>query len=167
MKEKGVKHIIMLTGDSKAVAEAVGSKLGIDEIHSELLPQNKERKMEEIMGRKNKKEKVAVVGDGINDTPVLARSDIGIAMGGLGSDAAIEAADIVIMDDKPSKIGTAMQVAKDTRQIVWQHIILALVIQGVLLVLGALGVAWMWDAAFADVGVTVVAVLNVMRVLRK
>lgn len=167
MKEKGVEHIIMLTGDSKAVAEAVGSKLGIDEIHSELLPQDKVEKMEEIMVRKNKKEKVAFVGDGINDTPVLARSDIGIAMGGLGSDAAIEAADIVIMDDKPSKIGTAMQVAKDTRQIVWQNIILALAIKGVFLVLGALGVASMWEAVFADVGVTVVAVLNAMRVLKK
>ena len=167
MKEKGVEHIIMLTGDSKAVAEAVGSKLGIDEIHSELLPQDKVEKMEEIMVRKNKKEKVAFVGDGINDTPVLARSDIGIAMGGLGSDAAIEAADIVIMDDKPSKIGTAMQVAKDTRQIVWQNIILALAIKGVFLVLGALGVASMWEAVFADVGVTVIAVLNSMRILNK
>ena len=167
MKEKGVEHIIMLTGDSKAVAEAVGSKLGIDEIYSELLPQDKVEKMEEIMAHKNKKEKVAFVGDGINDTPVLARSDIGIAMGGLGSDAAIEAADIVIMDDKPSKIGTAMQVAKDTRQIVWQNIILALAIKGVFLVLGAFGVASMWEAVFADVGVTVVAVLNAMRVLRK
>ena len=167
MKEKGVEHIIMLTGDSKAVAEAVGNKLGIDEIYSELLPQDKVEKMEEIMALKNKKEKVAFVGDGINDTPVLARSDIGIAMGGLGSDAAIEAADIVIMDDKPSKIGTAMQVAKDTRQIVWQNIILALAVKGVFLILGAFGVASMWEAVFADVGVTVIAVLNAMRVLRK
>ena len=167
MKEKGVEHIIMLTGDSKAVAEAVGNKLGIDEIHSELLPQDKVEKMEEIMALKNKKEKVAFVGDGINDTPVLARSDIGIAMGGLGSDAAIEAADIVIMDDRPSKIGTAMQVAKDTRQIVWQNILLALSIKGVFLILGAFGVASMWEAVFADVGVTVIAVLNAMRVLRK
>ena len=149
------------------MAEAVGNKLGIDEIYAELLPQDKVEKMEEIMALKNKKEKVAFVGDGINDTPVLARSDIGIAMGGLGSDAAIEAADIVIMDDKPSKIGTAMQVAKDTRQIVWQNIILALAIKGVFLVLGALGVASMWEAVFADVGVTVIAVLNSMRILNK
>jgi Cd2+/Zn2+-exporting ATPase len=167
MKEKGVEHIIMLTGDSKTVAEAVGDKLGIDEIYSELLPQDKVEKMEEIMAYKNEKEKVAFVGDGINDTPVLARSDIGIAMGGLGSDAAIEAADIVIMDDKPSKIGTAMQVAKDTRQIVWQNILLALGIKGVFLVLGAFGVATMWEAVFADVGVTVLAVLNSMRILKK
>ncbi|MGB7366676.1 heavy metal translocating P-type ATPase, partial [Carnobacterium jeotgali] len=118
MKEKGVEHVIMLTGDSKAVGEAVAKKLGIDEFYAELLPQDKVEKMEEIMARKGPKEKVAFVGDGINDTPVLARSDIGIAMGGLGSDAAIEAADIVIMDDKPSKIGTVMQVAKDTRRIV-------------------------------------------------
>jgi Cd2+/Zn2+-exporting ATPase len=167
MKEKGVEHIIMLTGDSKAVAKKVGNKLRIDEIYSELLPQDKVEKTEGIMAYKNEKEKVAFVGDGINDTPVLARSDIGIAMGGLGSDAAIEAADIVIMDDKPSKIGTAMQVAKDTRQIVWQNIILALAIKGVFLILGAFGVASMWEAVFADVGVTVIAVLNAMRVLRK
>ncbi|MGY0400430.1 heavy metal translocating P-type ATPase [Carnobacterium jeotgali] len=167
MKEKGVEHVIMLTGDSKAVGEAVAKKLGIDEFYAELLPQDKVEKMEEIMARKGPKEKVAFVGDGINDTPVLARSDIGIAMGGLGSDAAIEAADIVIMDDKPSKIGTVMQVAKDTRRIVWQNIILALAVKGFFLILGAVGIATMWEAVFADVGVTVIAVLNAMRVLKK
>ncbi len=167
MKEKGVKHIIMLTGDSKAVGAAVAKKLGIDEFYAELLPQDKVEKMEEIMARKGPKEKVAFVGDGINDTPVLARSDIGIAMGGLGSDAAIEAADVVIMDDKPSKIGTVMQVAKDTRRIVWQNIILALAVKGFFLILGAFGFATMWEAVFADVGVTVIAVLNAMRVLKK
>ncbi len=167
MKEKGVEHVIMLTGDSKAVGEAVAKKLGIDEFYAELLPQDKVEKMEEIMARKGPKEKVAFVGDGINDTPVLARSDIGIAMGGLGSDAAIEAADIVIMDDKPSKIGTVMQVAKDTRRIVWQNIILALAVKGFFLILGAFGFATMWEAVFADVGVTVIAVLNAMRVLKK
>ena len=167
MKEKGVEHVIMLTGDSKAVGEAVAKKLGIDEFYSELLPQDKVEKMEEIMARKGPKEKVAFVGDGINDTPVLARSDIGIAMGGLGSDAAIEAADIVIMDDKPSKIGTVMQVAKDTRIIVWQNIVLALAVKGFFLILGAFGFATMWEAVFADVGVTVIAILNAMRVLKK
>ena len=167
MKEKGVQHVIMLTGDSKLVGEAVAKELGIDEFYAELLPQDKVEKMEEIMARKGPKEKVAFVGDGINDTPVLARSDIGIAMGGLGSDAAIEAADVVIMDDKPSKIGTVMQVAKDTRRIVWQNIILALAVKGFFLILGAFGFATMWEAVFADVGVTVIAVLNAMRVLKK
>ncbi len=167
MKEKGVQHVIMLTGDSKSVGEAVAKELGIDEFYAELLPQDKVDKMEEIMARKGPKEKVAFVGDGINDTPVLARSDIGIAMGGLGSDAAIEAADVVIMDDKPSKIGTVMQVAKDTRRIVWQNIILALAVKGFFLILGAFGFATMWEAVFADVGVTVIAVINSMRVLKK
>ena len=167
MKEQGVEHIIMLTGDAQSVGDAVAKKLGISEVYSELLPQDKVEKFEEILARKGKKEKVAFVGDGINDTPVLARSDIGFAMGGLGSDAAIEAADVVIMDDKPSKIGTAMQVAKDTRRIVWQNIFFALGVKGLFLILGAFGVASMWEAVFADVGVTVIAVLNAMRILNK
>jgi Cd2+/Zn2+-exporting ATPase len=167
MKELGIKHIIMLTGDAQSVGDAVAKKLGISEVYSELLPQDKVEKFEEILARKGKKEKVAFVGDGINDTPVLARSDIGFAMGGLGSDAAIEAADVVIMDDKPSKIGTAMQVAKDTRRIVWQNIFFALGVKGLFLLLGAFGVATMWEAVFADVGVTVIAVLNAMRILKK
>ncbi len=167
MKELGIKHIIMLTGDSKAVGDAIAQKLGITEVYSELLPQDKVTKFEEILSRKKKNEKVAFVGDGINDTPVLARSDIGIAMGGLGSDAAIEAADVVIMDDKPSKIGVAMLVAKDTRRIVWQNIFFALGVKGLFLLLGAFGVATMWEAVFADVGVTVIAVLNAMRILKK
>ena len=167
MKKLGIKNIIMLTGDSKKVGEAVASKLGITEVYSELLPQDKVTIFEEILSRKEKNEKVAFVGDGINDTPVLARSDIGIAMGGLGSDAAIEAADVVLMDDRPSKIVTAMQVAKDTRRIVWQNIFFALGVKGLFLVLGAFGIATMWEAVFADVGVTVVAVLNSMRMLNK
>ena len=167
MKKLGIKNIIMLTGDSKIVGEAVAKKLGITEVYSELLPQDKVTRFEEILSRKEKNEKVAFVGDGINDTPVLARSDIGIAMGGLGSDAAIEAADVVIMDDKPSKIGSAMQVAKNTRRIVWQNIFFALGVKGLFLILGALGVATMWEAVFADVGVTVIAVLNSMRILNK
>ena len=167
MKKLGIKNIIMLTGDSKKVGEAVANKLGITEVYSELLPQDKVAKFEEILSRKEKNEKVAFVGDGINDTPVLARSDIGIAMGGLGSDAAIEAADVVLMDDRPSKIVTAMQVAKNTRRIVWQNIFFALGVKGLFLVLGAFGIATMWEAVFADVGVTVIAVLNSMRILNK
>lgn len=167
LKEQGIKHIIMLTGDSKAVGDAVAKKLGITEVYCDLLPQDKVTKLEEILARKQKNEKVAFVGDGINDTPVLARSDIGIAMGGLGSDAAIEAADVVIMDDKPSKIASAMQVAENTRRIVWQNIFFALGVKGLFLVLGAFGVATMWEAVFADVGVTVIAVLNAMRILNK
>ena len=167
MKNLGIKNIIMLTGDSKKVGEAVAKKLGITEVYSELLPQDKVTIFEEILSRKEKNEKVAFVGDGINDTPVLARSDIGIAMGGLGSDAAIEAADVVIMDDKISKIATAMQVAKDTRRIVWQNIFFALGVKGLFLIMGAFGVATMWEAVFADVGVTVIAVLNAMRILKK
>lgn len=167
MKSLGIKNIIMLTGDSKKVGEAIAQKLGITEVYSELLPQDKVVKFEEILSRKERNEKVAFVGDGINDTPVLARSDIGIAMGGLGSDAAIEAADVVIMDDKPSKIVTAMQVAKDTRRIVWQNIFFALGVKGLFLILGAFGFATMWEAVFADVGVTVIAVLNSMRILNK
>ena len=124
-------------------------------------------KLEEVLARKRKGEKVIFVGDGINDTPVLARSDIGMAMGGLGSDAAIEAADIVIMDDKPSKILTAIAVAEETRKIVWQNIIFAMAVKGLFLILGAFGVATMWEAVFADVGVTVLAVLNSIRILKK
>ena len=159
LKAKGI-YTIMLTGDSKAVGESVGKEIGIDEVYAELLPQDKVTKLEEVMARKKKNEKVVFVGDGINDTPVLARSDIGIAMGGLGSDAAIEAADVVIMDDNPAKILTAMTVAKETRKIVWQNIIFAMAIKGLFLLLGAFGVATLWEAVFADVGVTVLAVLN-------
>ena len=157
----------MLTGDSRSVGEAVAEELGIDEVHAELLPQDKVTKLEEVLARKRKGEKVIFVGDGINDTPVLARSDIGMAMGGLGSDAAIEAADIVIMDDKPSKILTAIAVAEETRKIVWQNIIFAMAVKGLFLILGAFGVATMWEAVFADVGVTVLAVLNSIRILKK
>ncbi|MFI8708518.1 heavy metal translocating P-type ATPase [Bacillus sp. NPDC077411] len=166
LKQLGVKRTVMLTGDAKSVGEAVGKQLGIDEVHAELLPQQKVEEIEKIDAMKHPKEKIAFVGDGINDTPVLARADIGIAMGGLGSDAAIEAADIVIMTDEPSKIGAAIQIAKRTRSIVWQNIIFALGIKGVVLLLGAFGIATMWEAVFSDVGVTLLAVLNAMRVLR-
>ncbi|MEH6943299.1 heavy metal translocating P-type ATPase [Bacillus sp. JJ722] len=166
LKELGIKKTVMLTGDAKSVGDAVGQKLGLDEVHSELLPQHKVEEIEKIDANKSKKEKIIFVGDGINDTPVLARADVGIAMGGLGSDAAIEAADIVIMTDEPSKIPTAIGVAKRTRRIVWQNIIFALGVKAIFLILGAFGIATMWEAVFSDVGVTLLAVLNAMRVLR-
>lgn len=167
MKRMGVRRIVMLTGDSRTVAEEVARNVGITEVHAELLPQDKVAKLEEILQEKQPREKVAFVGDGINDTPVLARADIGFAMGGLGSDAAIEAADIVLMDDQPGKIVTSMEVARETRKIVWQNIIFAMAVKGLFLTLGAFGVASMWEAVFADVGVTVLAVLNAMRILKK
>ncbi|MBW4083812.1 heavy metal translocating P-type ATPase [Paenibacillus sp. S150] len=166
LKELGIKKIVMLTGDAKAVGDSVGQQLGIDEVHAELLPQHKVEEIEKLMQSKSPKEKIIFVGDGINDTPVLARADVGIAMGGLGSDAAIEAADIVIMTDEPSKISTAIRIAKRTRRIVWQNIIFALSVKAIFLILGAFGFATMWEAVFSDVGVTVIAVLNAMRVLK-
>ncbi|MBO9128818.1 heavy metal translocating P-type ATPase [Bacillus sp. 165] len=166
LKALGIKKTVMLTGDAKAVGDAVGKELGIDEIHAELLPHQKVEEIEKLDTQKPSKEKLIFVGDGINDTPVLARADIGIAMGGLGSDAAIEAADVVIMTDEPSKIASAIKIAKRTRHIVWQNIVFALGIKGIFLLLGAVGVATMWEAVFSDVGVTVLAVLNAMRVLK-
>lgn len=166
LKNLGIKKIVMLTGDIKAVGEAVGKKLGVDEVRSELLPQHKVEELEKIDRQKSSKEKIAFVGDGINDTPVLARADVGVAMGGLGSDAAIEAADIVIMTDEPSKLASAIKIAKRTRRIVWQNIIFAMLVKAVFLLLGAFGVATMWEAVFSDVGVTLLAVLNAMRVLK-
>ncbi|OPH56429.1 cadmium-translocating P-type ATPase [Paenibacillus ferrarius] len=165
LKNLGITKTVMLTGDAKAVADDVGRKLGLDEVHAELLPQNKVEEIEKIDRQKSPKEKIIFVGDGINDTPVLARADIGIAMGGLGSDAAIEAADIVIMTDEPSKIASAIRIAQRTRRIVWQNIIFAMGVKGVFLLLGAFGIATMWEAVFSDVGVTLIAVLNAARVL--
>ncbi|MBU5674649.1 heavy metal translocating P-type ATPase [Paenibacillus brevis] len=166
LKQLGVKKIVMLTGDIKAVGEAVGKQLGVDEVRSELLPQHKVEELEMLDQQKGSKEKIVFVGDGINDTPVLARADIGVAMGGLGSDAAIEAADIVIMTDEPSKLSSAIYIAKRTRRIVWQNIVFALLVKAVFLLLGAFGIATMWEAVFSDVGVTLLAVLNAMRVLK-
>lgn len=166
LKEQGIKKTVMLTGDAKKVGDKIGSTLQIDEVHAELLPQHKVEEIEKLDGQKQAKEKILFVGDGINDTPVLARADVGMAMGGLGADAAIEAADIVIMTDEPSKIATALSIAKRTRRIVWQNIIFALGIKAIFLLLGAFGIATMWEAVFSDVGVTVLAVLNAMRVLR-
>ncbi|MUG65468.1 cadmium-translocating P-type ATPase [Paenibacillus campinasensis] len=166
LKELGIKQTVMLTGDSKTVGEAVGRQLGIDQVHAELLPQHKVEEIEKLDQQKSPKEKIIFVGDGINDTPVLARADVGMAMGGLGSDAAIEAADIVIMTDEPSKIPAAIQVAKRTRRIVWQNIVFALGVKAIFLVLGAFDIATMWEAVFSDVGVTLLAVLNAARILR-
>lgn len=166
LKQLGIKKIVMLTGDAKAVGEAVAEQLGVDEVHAELLPQHKVEHIERLAAAKAPKEKLAFIGDGINDTPVLAQADVGIAMGGLGSDAAIEAADIVIMTDEPSKLATAITIARRTRRIVWQNIAFALGVKAIFLILGAFGVATMWEAVFSDVGVTLLAVLNAMRVLR-
>jgi len=165
LKALGVAKTVMLTGDVKPVAEKIGEKLGIDDVHSQLLPADKVEKIEDLEGKKSRKGKIVFVGDGINDAPVLARADIGMAMGGLGSDAAIEAADVVIMTDEPSKIAAAIKIARRTRRIVTQNILFAVGIKAVFLVLGALGVATMWEAVFADVGVTIIAVLNAMRLL--
>lgn len=165
LKKLGVKKTIMLTGDIKKVGEKVASILGLDEVYTELLPDQKVMKFEEIKKNKANKGKIVFVGDGINDAPVLSIADIGIAMGGLGSDAAIEAADVVIMNDEPSKLATAIRVAKKTRKIIWQNIIFAFTVKIIVIVLGAGGLATMWEAVFADVGVTVVAVFNSMRVM--
>ncbi|AKN31498.1 zinc ABC transporter ATPase [Clostridium carboxidivorans P7] len=165
LKDYGVKKTIMLTGDAKKVADSVAKELGVDEVRSELLPADKVSQVEELLTKKRTKEKLAFVGDGINDAPVLSRADVGIAMGALGSDAAIEAADIVLMDDDPSKISLAMKISRKTIGIVHQNIVLALTIKAVCLVLGAIGIANMWFAIFADVGVMIIAVLNAARAL--
>lgn len=166
LKSLGIKKTVMLTGDNKAVGNKVSQMLDLDEVHAELLPDQKVYEIERLFKEKSKKGKLVFVGDGINDAPVLARADIGIAMGGVGSDAAIEAADVVIMTDEPSKIASAIKIAKRTRSIVMQNIIFALAIKAVLLVLVAIGVGTMWEAVFGDVGVTLIAVLNSMRAMK-
>ena len=166
LKREGVKKTVMLTGDVKAVGEAVAREIGIDEVHAELLPGDKVDQVERLLKNTSGKGKLAFVGDGINDAPVLSRADIGIAMGGLGSDAAIEAADIVLMDDKPSKLAVAVRISRKTLRIVRQNIVFALGIKLLFLTLGAFGMANMWEAVFADVGVSVLAILNASRALR-
>jgi len=166
LKAIGVKRTVMLTGDNKKVGEKVAGDLGLDEVYAELLPDQKVEKLEMLDRQKSPHGKLVFVGDGINDAPVLARADIGIAMGGLGSDAAIEAADVVIMTDEPSKIVSAISIAKRTRRIVWQNIGFALGVKLIVLILGAGGIATMWEAVFADVGVAVIAILNAMRVMK-
>ncbi len=165
LKALGIKKTIMLTGDNHSTAEIIARELKIDEFYSQLLPQDKLEKLEELLKEKGAKEKLVFVGDGINDAPVLARADIGISMGTLGSDAAIEASDIVLMTDEPSKIATAIRIAKKTQCIVWENIIFALGVKCFVLVLGALGIASMWAAVFADVGVALIAILNAIRIL--
>lgn len=166
LKAAGVKQVVMLTGDAKPVAEAVAAELGIDMVKSELLPADKVSEVENLLAAKGEKEKLAFVGDGINDAPVLSRADLGIAMGALGSDAAIEAADIVLMDDDPVKIATAMNISRKTLRIVHQNIVFALAVKIACLALGAVGFVNMWWAIFADVGVMIIAVLNAMRALK-
>ena len=166
LKENGVKMTVMLTGDAKAAADRVAAEIGMDRVESEMLPGDKVAQVEKLLAEKGPKENLAFVGDGINDAPVLSRADVGIAMGALGSDAAIEAADVVLMDDDPSKIALAMKISRHTLQIVWQNIVFALAVKAVCLVLGALGIAGMWLAIFADVGVMVLAVLNATRALK-
>ncbi len=165
LKDSGVRRIVMLTGDTKEVGEAVATQLGLDEVHTQLLPGDKVNQVEALMKNTSPKGTLAFVGDGINDAPVLARADVGIAMGALGSDAAIEAADVVLMDDKPFKIADAIAIARHTLRIVKQNIIFALGVKGLVLILGAIGIASMWLAVFADVGVAVIAILNAMRAL--
>ncbi len=166
LKRNNIKQIIMLTGDKKQVGEDVAQKLGVDKVYTELLPQDKVQKVEEIIKNKSKKGKLAFVGDGINDAPVLALADVGIAMGALGSDAAIEAADVVLMTDEPSKIVKAIHISKKTMRIVRENIIFAIFIKVLVLILSAIGVATMWEAVFADVGVSIIAILNALRALR-
>lgn len=165
MKQVGVKKTVMLTGDRQAAADAVAAEFGIDEVHAELLPADKVGQVEKLLGAQNEKERLAFVGDGINDAPVLTRADIGIAMGSMGSDAAIEAADIVLMDDDIRKIASLVKIARKTLGIVKQNIVFALAVKALVLLLGALGMANMWEAVFADVGVSVIAILNSMRTL--
>jgi len=163
LKSLGVRKTVMLTGDNPEIAQAIANELKIDEVYSGLLPHQKVEKMEALNGQKRPNRALAFVGDGINDAPVLAMADIGIAMGGLGSDAAIEAADIVLMTDEPSKLVKAVKIARFTKRVVWQNISFALSVKLLFLLLGAMGVANLWEAVFADVGVMVLAILNSMR----
>ena len=165
LKERGIRETVMLTGDTRWIGASVGKELGIDTVHAELLPQDKVAQVEARLAAQQEGRTLAYVGDGINDAPVLARADVGIAMGALGSDAAIEAADVVLMTDEPRKIATAIDIARKTMRIAWQNIVFAIGIKGIVLVLGALGYAGLWAAIFADVGVTVLAIFNAMRAL--
>ena len=165
LKNKSVKKTVMLTGDKKAVGESVANSLGIDIVYSELLPDEKAEKLDELMNNKSSNGKLAFVGDGVNDAPVLALADIGVAMGALGSDSAIEAADIVIMTDEPSKIISAIKISRKTMHIVKENIVFAILVKFVVLILSAFGISSMWAAVFADVGVSIISVINSLRVL--
>jgi len=166
LKKLGVKKTIMLTGDNAFAAKSIAGRLNLDEVYSELLPENKVEYIEKFLAESGKKEKVAFVGDGINDAPVLARADVGIAMGALGSDAAVETADVVLMNDTPSSVPMAIRIAKKTRRIVWQNILFALGVKLMFIVLAAFGIATMWEAVFGDMGVALIAILNATRVLK-
>jgi Cd2+/Zn2+-exporting ATPase len=166
LHQLGIREVIMLSGDNQGVAADISGRLGLDSYIAELLPEGKVAALETIISKLGKKAKLIYVGDGINDAPVLARADVGMAMGGLGSDAAIETADVVIMNDSPTKIAEAIQIARKTHSIVWQNIIFALVVKGIFLVLGTFGLASMWEAVFADVGVALAAIANATRVLK-
>ena len=165
-RENNVKKIVMLTGDREEISKNVSKELKLDKYYAELLPQDKVKKVESLMKEKSESGKLVFIGDGINDAPVLALSDIGVAMGGLGSDAAIEAADIVIMTDEPSKLASAIKISKKTMQIVKENIIFAITVKILVLLLSAVGIATMWAAVFADVGVSVIAIINALRILR-
>ncbi len=165
LKSTGVRKVVMLTGDARAVAEAVAEEIGVDVVKSELLPADKVTEVESLLASRERNEKLAFVGDGINDAPVLSRADLGIAMGAMGADAAIEAADIVLMDDNPEKIATAIGISRKTLRIVHQNIVFALAVKFICLGLGAVGTLNMWWAIFADVGVMIIAVLNATRAL--
>ena len=166
LKQAGVTETVMLTGDNRVVAKNIASKLGLDSYKAELLPEDKVEAIEEYLYNSDKKSKVAFVGDGINDAPVIARADVGIAMGAFGADAAIETADIVLMTDSPSQVAEAIGIARKTHQIVWQNIILAMAVKALFILLGAVGIATLWSAVFADVGVALLAILNATRVLK-
>ena len=165
LKSRGIRTV-MLTGDSQAVGEAVAEELGLDEVHAQLLPADKVDRLEALLERKSAKGVLAYVGDGVNDAPVLSRADVGIAMGAMGSDAAIEAADVVLMDDDPAKLARAMDIARKCLRIVKENIVFALGVKALFLLLGALGKTSMWGAVFADVGVAVIAILNAARMLK-
>lgn len=164
LKAQGVRTV-MLTGDSREVGEQMAQRLGLDQVHAQLLPQDKVDQLEQLLDQKPEGTALAYVGDGVNDAPVLSRADVGVAMGGMGSDAAIEAADVVLMDDDPAKLLTAMSIARKCRAIVIENIVFALGVKGLFLAMGAFGVATMWEAVFADVGVAVIAILNASRML--
>lgn len=165
LKDIGIRKTVMLTGDSRAVGEKAAKELGLDQVYAELLPDRKVERLERLEKKVPSNRKLVFVGDGINDAPVLARADIGVAMGALGSDAAIEAADVVLMTDEPSQLVSAIKIAKRTKKIVWQNIVFALGVKGIVLALGAVGIATMWAAVFADVGVALIAVLNATRAM--
>ncbi|MGE5432950.1 MAG: HAD-IC family P-type ATPase, partial [Syntrophomonadaceae bacterium] len=165
IRREGVEKVVMFTGDNKSAAEKISKDLNLDAFYADLLPEDKVRVLEDLMAE-NKSGKIAFIGDGINDAPALARSEVGIAMGALGSDLAIETADVVLMTDTPSKIGTAIHIAKRTRSVVWQNIIFALSVKAFFIILGALGIATMWEAVFGDMGVALIAILNSARVLK-